>query len=238
MRSVYKCKNCGEPGHNRATCTNPTKPKPEPKPEPAHKDRRALLEERYPGVAEKLLTTPNAQLAAEYNVSREYMRQLRNLFDVPKIEPKVLPPDAIEMLGKVPDTHIAEFFDVSSSYVQLERTKRNIPPASSNDYYDRVIGLMRDRVGVDTDPVLAKKLNLPTRVIFNFRLRNNIPPARLSPMCKDFKPIDRELVATLFYQGASDREIAKAVKSSPGSIANVRYELKLSRAPQVPQAKD
>ena len=95
MRSVYKCKNCGEPGHNRATCTNPTKPKPEPKPEPAHKDRRALLEERYPGVAEKLLTTPNAQLAAEYNVSREYMRQLRNLFDVPKIEPKVLPPDAI-----------------------------------------------------------------------------------------------------------------------------------------------
>lgn len=235
MSKSYNCGNCGGLGHNRATCTNPTKPKPAPKPAPKPKDRRELLEARYPGVVEKLKNFTNSHLAVEYNVSREYMRQLRALFDIPKIEPKVLPPDGIEMLGKVPDTHIAEFFDVSSSYVQLERAKRNIPPASPNDYYDRIIGLMRDRVGVDTDPVLAKKLNLPTSAIFKYRMRNNIPPARLSPMCKDFKPIDRDLVATLFRQGASDEEIARAAKSTPGSVANIRCRMHLHR---VPEAKD
>lgn len=231
MPGPYQCGNCGGLGHNRVTCTNPTKSEPERKPKSTPKDKLARIEARYPGVVKKLHTTSNAQLAAEYNVSREYMRQLRELFNVPKLEPKTLPPDGIAMLGQIPDAHIAEFFDVPCAYVQAERVKLGLPVASPNDYYDRVIGLMRDRVGVDTDPVLAKKLNLPTHAIFNFRTRHNIPPARLSPMCKDFKPIDRELVTTLFNQGASDEEIAKAVKSTPGTIAGLRGKLKLYRSP-------
>lgn len=234
MRAPYQCGNCGEKGHNRATCKNPAKPKAQTASKSrVYKKRTSQdIENRFPGISEKLKTTPNVQVALEYGISRERARKIREELKIPKLQAKSLPPEGLAMLGVFSDAHIAKRFELGPGLVRLLRIRRDISPVNPNDYYDSVINTLRDRVGVDSDPVLAEKLNISTQAVFKFRMRNNIPPARLHPRCKGFKPIDRDLVAELFKQGATDEEIAVAAKATPGSIANIRRELNLYRAPK------
>lgn len=190
---------------------------------------------RYPGIKARLGVDTDTRIASHYGLSRERVRQFRARYGIQavgNIERPPLPPDAIAMLGRIPDVHIGEFFDTPTRVVRHARRDANLPAASSEHYYESVINLAKDKVGKVSDRVLSKELNVAVAQIVAYRTRHGIPPARLSPRCADFQPVNRDEVYRLYHEGKTDVEIAKALGAARGTIIQIRSaELKLLRRP-------
>jgi transposase-like protein len=182
------------------------------------------IEPRHPGMSARLGREPDAVIAAEYGISRERVRQLRAERGIARFDahPNTLPPDALEILGTVPDLHLADFYDVSVHVVRRAREARGIATVTTDQQYDRIIEMARERVGKVSDRAIANELNIPISQVLSFRQRNGIPPFRLSPRCAEFVPIDRDTIARMFHEGASDDEIAAAVGSTRLMVAHIR----------------
>lgn len=272
MKRTYKCRRCGERGHNRATCQrridSPRVPAgataldrarpmlgvlPDTEvanivgavpstvaswrrrlgiPKPPRRGRASEDPEvRFPGITARLGVDPDNRIAADYGISRERVRQIRGRLNIPRTKSKLeLPPDGYAMLGRTPDAHIAEFLDLPPWFVRRERARANIPVATPTDFYERVIGEVRDRVGVDSDRVIAHELNIPVAQVVAYRRRHDIPPAYVSPRCEGFVPLDRDHIARRFHAGASDSQIAEEIGASPAVVGQIRtQELHLFR---------
>lgn len=207
-------------------------------PKPARRGRVSDDPEvRYPGITARLGVDPDNQIAADYGISRERVRQFRSRFNIPRNTPKLeLPSDGYAMLGRTPDAHIAEFLDLPLWFVRRERVRANIPVSTSVDFYERVVGGVRDRVGVDSDRAIAHDLNIPVAQVVAYRRRHDIPPAHISPRCEGFVPHDREFISRRFHEGASDEQIAAELGTSPAVVGQIRsQELHLFRRPPNPR---
>ena len=226
---VMSCGVCGEIGHNRSTCQESSQA---PRESAKRFRKRARLAAIYPGLYEKLGKFPNTQIAAEFGLSRERVRQLREELGVPKFEAE-LPSEVESLLGKVPDRELVRKFGVSLYLVSATRKAKNIKAfGDDRDYYEKLLGDPSAKVGVISDPKVAKNLGITTNQVLEYRKRHGIPPAVLSPKCKDFKPLDRDLIAKLFKEGLSDEEIAEALGASKGTVQLIRsQELRLLKRP-------
>jgi len=197
-----------------------------------------VIDARYPGMSARLGVDSDSVIALDYGISRERVRQIRSQQGIarPGGKDHTLPPDALELLGRTPDTHIADFYDVPLWFVQRERSGRGIAAATSDQHYDRIINLARDRVGKVSDRDIADELDIPVAQVVSYRRRNSIPPFRLSPRCEGFVPLDRDTIARMFHEGATDGEIAVVVGSSAAVVSQIRStELRLLRRPANPR---
>ena len=194
-------------------------------------------EVRYHGITARLGVDSDRHIADDYGISRERVRQFRVRFGIPRTgSPVDMPPDGYAMLGKVPDSHIAEFLDIPVGFVRRERVRAGIVAATHVDFYERVIGDVRDRVGVDSDRSIAQDLNIPVAQLVNYRRRHGIPPAVLSPRCEGFVPHDRGLITRRFHEGATDAQIAVELGTTACVVSQIRTgELELFRGARQPR---
>ena len=194
-------------------------------------------EVRYHGITARLGVESDRHIADDYGISRERVRQFRARFGIPRTgSPVDMPPDGYAMLGKVPDSHIAEFLDIPTGFVRRERVRACIPAATTVDFYERVIGDVRDRVGVDSDRSIAQDLNIPAAQLVNYRRRHDIAPAVLSPRCEGFVPHDRGLITRRFHEGATDAQIAVELGTTACVVSQIRTgELELFRGARQPR---
>jgi len=231
------CTKCGLPGHNIATCTSPEQVvrvksdlPPPLTPEERKESYAEIVERKYSGLVARLGVETDFALAKAYGVSRQRIHQIRQRLDIEaSYEHPEFPDEIACLLGKMPDTALAEKFNVSLSRVRLERSKRNINPFEYVPPVEDKINEVRHLVGEISDRKLAAQLGIHHADIFRFRQKYGIKTKVLSPQHDDFVPIDRAEVTRLFNEGKSDAEIAEAVGASVGTITGIRGSLGLLR---------
>lgn len=201
--------------------------------------RRSDPEVKYPGITLRLGVDSDVAIAADYGLSRERVRQIRHSLNINKAPVRAF--DAAEMydmLGRVPDTHIAEAMNLPVGFVRKERLRAGFPPVSLTDYYDEIVGRAHDRVGTVSDRQLACELGVSIGQVSAYRRRRGIQPFVKSPRCSDFVPLDRGKVARMFHEGATDDEIAAELDTTPATVCQIRYQIGLirhTRRNQLPQ---
>ena len=186
-------------------------------------------ETKYPGIVARLPLENNATLAMAYGISRERVRQIRKQLGIGGRKTATLPPEWVSRLGLDPDTHIARDSGVPVAVVRRARLAADIPAARVEGFYERVIGQVHDRVGRVSDRSLAAEIGVPALQIAAYRRRHGIQPRKMSPMCRDFVPVDREAVARMFHDGSTDDEIADGVGTTVAYIRLIRSQMKLVR---------
>lgn len=204
---VRSCGVCGEIGHNRASCGGSGQASRESE---KRFRRRIRLEDSYPGLYEKLGKFQDSQLAEEFGLSRERIRQIREEFDVPKFKLQI-PKEAESLLGQVSDRELARTFEVPSSRIAKARKVQKVEPHKNQKSYDELLKDPSSKVGVISDRKVARKLGIAICHVRDFRIKQGIPPAVLSPRCKDFVPLSRPLIAKMFAEGRSEEEIAETL---------------------------
>lgn len=183
------------------------------------------LDTKHPGLREKLGQFSDSELAEEYHLSRERIRQIRVTLNIPKKIPQDLPLEGVKLLGKIPDSHISIKFSLQVSKIRRERIRRGFARAHRSGLnYDEIIFQVRDKVGVISDRKIAKILGIPIAQVVTYRQKHNIPPAIISPRCKNFVPHDRGLIAKMFSEGATDKEIAKELRTSKAVVSQIRTQ--------------
>lgn len=200
--------------------------------------RRSDPEVKYPGITARLGVDPDVAIASDYGLSRERVRQIRHSLRIQKAIARPIDPKLYDMLGRVPDTHIAEAMGLPAWVVRRERVRAGFFPATLADYYDEIVGRAHDRVGKMSDRQLAEEIGVPVGQVSAYRRRRGIQPFVKSPRCADFTPIDRNAVARMFRDGSTDDEIAVELDTTPATVSQIRYQLGLIRSTrrnQLPQ---
>lgn len=190
---------------------------------------------RYPGILARLGIDSDTHIGADYRISRERVRQLRVRYNIPR-QQHHMPPEARALLGKVSDVQLAAMYKLPESLVRRIRADAGIPPMAIRTTYETILSEHHARIGVDSDGVLSRELKIPIAQIVAYRQRHSIPPATLSPRCTGFVPHDRDTIARMFQEGATDQQIAKVLNTTASTIGNIRTtELRLFRqAPRPP----
>jgi DNA-binding CsgD family transcriptional regulator len=197
--------------------------------------RRERFEEKYPGLLERLGQEKDSNISRDFGLSRERVRQIRSSFGIQKSQLWRFE-EASELLGKTPDSIIARKFRVSPSTVGRYRRIKGIPTKNKKDY-GKILETVKDQIGKVSDRKIAKTLGIPFYQVYLFRNKMGIPPAKLSPRCKGFVPLNRELIREMFEKGISDEEIAKAIGSTRSTVVGMRNKMRLlkrSPNPRIP----
>lgn len=193
------------------------------------------LDARYPGLRALLGTTPDRQIALRYGLSRTRVGQIRSRLDLERFS-KAPPPEFFEELGTTSDGALAVKWRVSPSVVRRCRKERKVPTWNRCEETERKLAPYLDLLGKVSDPKVAEKAGLSPRAVYNYRCRHGLSTKVLAPTHKDFVPVDRDKVRELFLAGHSDHDIAKAVRSTPKTVALIRtHELRLFRATPRPR---
>lgn len=82
----------------------------------------------------------------------------------------------LDLLGSVPDSHLAERFGVSVGYICQLRKKYNIPPCFKKDETTKIKPDQLKLLGTLPDRQLAKQLNISTARIHQLRVKHDIAP--------------------------------------------------------------
>ena len=236
-RKKPACSRCGNSGHNIATCAvvgrSPDEKGEAPRPltpEEKIEAYRRVIEERHPGMFERLGMDSDLDIALDYNVSRQRVHQIRQRLGIEcSFKPFVFPEDAAPLLGTMPDKVLAERLGANSPHIKAEREKRGIPVWEYVPPSEEKIKTVAHLVGVISDPKVAKMIGVPPQAIYNYRQKYGIETKVISPKHKDFVKINRDEVARLFHEGKTDEEIAEAVGGTPGTIVGIRNRLRLLR---------
>lgn len=191
--------------------------------------RRPNPEIKYPGITARLGVDPDVAVAADYGLSRERVRQIRQVLHIGRAGPKPLDPKVYAMLGWVPDSHISDATNIPSWIIRRERVRAGIPPVNVQIHYDDVISRVHEQVGQVSDRTVAEILGVAVTRVAAYRRRHGIPPFVRSPKCSDFVPLDREAVARMFHSGSTDNEIAIELDTTPATIRQIRYQIGLIR---------
>lgn len=195
------------------------------------------LDARYPGLRALLGTTPDRQIALRYGLSRTRVGQIRSRLNLERFPGSLTPPpNFFEQLGTTSDSALAREWGFSPSAVRRYRKERKVPVWSRCEETERRLAPYLNMLGKVSDPKVAEKAGLSPRVVYRYRCRHGLSTEVLAPTHKDFVPVDRDKVRELFLAGHSDHDIAKAVRSTPKTVALIRtHELKLLRATPKPR---
>ena len=223
----YTCRNCGEPGHNVATCENPTVQKP-PKgkqgmPKKSVGQYRADIEAKYPGMLEMLGDSTDQVVADEYDLSRQRIHQIRKRLGIEACHAPFVPtPEQVALLGTTTDRELAEAWGAHGGTVSRIRRQHNIPQWSPWIEHEKTLQPHLDKIGKISDPKVAAMAGTTTRVVFEYRQKHGIKTEVLAPTHEDFSPLDRGEIEELFKEGWSDEEIAEIIGSTRGTVQNIR----------------
>jgi len=144
---------------------------------------RRKIQKKYPGMYEMLGNKTDALIGNKYSISRERVRQYRNVFNIDKPGKNVLSrlsnidcTYVLDNLGKVSDKELSKISGVSCGAVRNLRLKYNIPAYKSQEQKRRMstIDSVIDRLGVDSDRSIAIDINVPTGVIRRRRIKLGI----------------------------------------------------------------
>lgn len=240
-KKPYKCWTCGEYGHNSRTCANTLDGDPAPSRKKTQGVRKKTQEEldkafeqRYPGISELLGQFPDSEVARRYGLSERYVHKIRVTRGVPAFRPLFAPtPEFSAALGTRTDKDLAKDFGVSPRMVTYYRNLHKIPAWSPWVEHEEKLKPYLGMIGKVSDPKLAKMAGVTTRIVYKYRMMKGIETNVISPSHKEFVPIDRDMIRDLFEKGFSDKYIAKAVGSTPGTVAMIRtQQLGLLRSPR------
>jgi hypothetical protein len=81
----------------------------------------------------------------------------------------------VPLLGKMPDSKLAESFNVSTGYIRQLRVKYNIPKFFNQEEHTKFKQEYVSLLGTMSDVKLAQKLNMSKSRIHQLRVKHNIP---------------------------------------------------------------
>lgn len=193
--------------------------------------KRENLEARYPGMLDVLGCLPDADVAVKYGLSRQRVHQIRGELSIPAcVTPFTMTPEQVALLGTTTDAALAREWGVSQAVVGYYRNQRGIPVWSVILEHEKLLEPYRDQIGEVSDPKVAAMVGVEPRVVYEYRKRHGIKTKVLAPTHEDFTPLDREVIAEMYHEGRSDKEIAEALGTSPGVVCQIRTaELDLLR---------
>ena len=199
--------------------------------------RKAWLEDKYPGMLEMLGVEFDDTVGSKYGLSRERIRQFRGYLGLgSNMERKQQVDEEVfaHLAGTMPDGTVAKMFGVNPARVRKVREGLGLPAVPVGDPDKRAaLESIRDDLGKVSDHKLAARVGIASQAVQIFRNKLGIPPAVLSPRCKDFEKIDREEVRRLILEGNSDAEVARILGRSSAVIGNIRTkELHLPKRTQ------
>lgn len=188
------------------------------------------IEDKYPGIRTAMAEMNNTEVGKKYGISRERVRQLRSRFSIPAPNNDIIwTEEHIKLLGKQPDLALARQWGMHNHVVRRKRLTLGIPAYNTEDRYAK-LRPFEDLIGKLSDRKLARMANVNWSIVADLRKEKGIPPYHLSPMCKDFQPVDLAEMERLLLAGASDEEIAKKTGRAVESITNIRVnKLRLFR---------
>lgn len=206
-----------------------------PKPPKTPREPPAVREEvfdRYPGIRERLGLVSDGTLADEYGVSREWIRQLRGIDDIPSFQgqrSKSLQEEIIPLLPDHRNSVIRHLTGATASLIETTRIQQNIPEPERKGKYEDSLKLAEPLMGTMSDRKLAQMFDVPDTRIHQRRVELGIAPFQ---QYSRHHPLDKARIRELFRQGKSDVEIAEILGSSAHSIQQVRLRMRLLRGYQ------
>ena len=121
------------------------------------------------------------------------------------------------LMGKVPDTEIAQMVGKSKEAVRQQRVKRGIPVYRQRL---RFTDEMREALGTDSDESVAKRFGVPVTRIKLARRAAGIPlPPRKSGLRQALEAINWE------KDTRTDSEIAEALATCTSTVCRIRNEM-------------
>lgn len=173
-----KCSVCHQPGHKKPQCRERfktgvwKKPKPEEKPLPK-KSRVQRIDEQYPGLKEKLGTASDENLAQEFKLASKTIRHYRRSLGVERFGANVMPTEALDLLGSMPDNKLGERYGVSAQVVSRWRAENDVSAYKKSDAYRaQIIPLLGKR----SDNSIAKDFGIHPSSVHALRSKFKIPP--------------------------------------------------------------
>lgn len=182
------------------------------------------LDTLHPGLREKLqdFAGSDAALAREYGLSRQRIHQLRNSLNLQRTKPPVKPPmpeEAIALLGRIPDKHLAKQFGLSRSTVKSMRRRRGIPTCPPSWRWDVLLAEHRDWIGELSDREIGRRLGISHHAVFHYRKRHGIETKIISSKHKRFVPLDKASLYLAFdTEGLTIKELAHRFHRKPSYI--------------------
>ena len=196
-----------------------------------------VINEKYPGIIDKLGFETDASIGRQYNISRERVRQFREMLFLGKAKSKSPIENLSEVdrkylddnLGRIYDRELARQLGLCVSVVFNYRTSRNIPSVPKNR--KRLVLTQQHRMGVDSDAVIARHLNVPTALVMRARNELGIQPnPKNNPRWGSVKAIREtrnKRISEMYYAGCSDQEIAEELCLGVTYIGVLRRRLGL-----------
>mgnify|MGYP003627627315 FL=1 len=196
------------------------------------------LEPKYPGIGRRLGHDTDASIARDYSISRERVRQFRVSLGISKAEIK----NEIETLSRVDrkylddnlgfinDRKLGEELKIPGVLVGRYRRIRKVNSVGKNKR-ELVLG-QKHRMGIDSDAVIARHLNVYTNMVRTIRLELGIKanpkhaPRWGTEAIRDNR---KKKLTEMFYTGASDEEMSEELGLCVGYIATLRSGLGLRR---------
>ena len=199
-----------------------------------HRIQRVQL--RFPGLLEKLPTTPNGSLADEYGLSREYIRQIRDLAEIPKVRARSYPleleePVRVLLAAGATKAEILAQIDITGAQLRSICKVVNLQPSREQT----LIGLAKqngliERLGKESDNSLAKEYKLGQSTVFGLRKQLRIPT------CRPVVRWNHKHLRKLFEAGWTNKHITDMLGGSPESLYPLRRRMGFQN-PYCPQCR-
>lgn len=131
--------------------------------------------------------------------------------------------EMLSMLGKVPDSEIAERLGISLNVVARNRRKLKIAPAPYSPIKDADKDIILNLLGRVSDLKIAKKTGYSVYVIKKFREQNKIKPFSKS-ILERFSPDQRKKLLSMLGK-VYDRVIAEKFNIDDEAVRRIRQKL-------------
>ena len=137
----------------------------------------ASVEARYPGMIDKMRSMSQRDVAREYNISGERVRQRRVRLGIPSYQQRYSDErfeEAKALIGTMSDQAVATRLGMSATTVWLWRKQLNIPVFKDQNADFMRVEAAADRIGRETDYAIAKDLNVHPQLVRRLRRKLNI----------------------------------------------------------------
>ena len=199
------------------------------------------VEDRYNGISEMLVTKSNALVADKYGISREYARQIRKGLGIEKVSAgginRLSDVDRQYFLnnaGIVTDAELSRTLGVSLVCIRSLRKQYGIPNKRAAEALKRkaLLSSVVDRLGVDSDHMIAAELNIHVNHVYYYRTKLGIkanPKYRDSRWANITTEMHKRRVKKLFDDGYTDAYIANDIGIPESRVGYIRRNMGLYR---------
>jgi hypothetical protein len=176
------------------------------------------LNQKHPGIVDKLGVQTDSLIAKQYNISRERVRQFRDMLSLCKVERNPIENLSTvdrsylnDNLGLMSDKSLAEQLGLKPAFVSQYRKNKNVNSLRTNRR--QLVLTQKHRLGKDSDSVIARHLNVYTNLVRDVRIELGIEPnPKNNPRWGSVKTIREtrnKRISEMYYAGCSDQEIAE-----------------------------